>query len=167
MTSCEGEVPLPVLKREVYAQQRALLAVPAEAVKRAGYALNTGMEAKLERRRDVQARIRFLRRDDDDLIRRQRQQIEETLLGIINADILKYAKVKKGKIVAFDWDAIIESGMSHLLCELAPDSKLGAIPKLKLTDKLAALSKLMELHGFVAPRMLYRRATMAGRLDSW
>ena len=41
---------------------------------------------------------------------------------------------------------------SHLLCELAPDSKLGAIPKLKLTDKLAALSKLMELHGFVAPK---------------
>jgi hypothetical protein len=37
-----------------------------------------------------------------------------------------------------------------VLCEIAFDSAIGCIPKLKLADKLNALAQLRDLHGFKA-----------------
>jgi hypothetical protein len=104
----------------------------------------------LERRQDVQDRISYLRREDDDLVRRKRQQIEASLLTLVNADVSDYATIEGGKIVRFDWDRIRESGLSQMLCEIA-DSSIGPIPKLKVADKLNALAQLRDLHGFRAP----------------
>ena len=115
--------------------------MPAEAVKRAGYALNTGMEAKLERRRDVQARIAYLRREDDELIRRKREEIEAALLAVLTVDVTQFAKIDEdGTITGWDWNRIRGSGWSQMLCEIGPDGG----PKIKLADKLNALAQLRD-----------------------
>jgi hypothetical protein len=98
----------------------------------------------------VQARMAWLRREDDDLIRRKRENIEASLLAVVNADVTDFAVIEDGKIVRFDWDRIRDSGMSQMLSEIV-DSSIGAIPRLKVADKLNALAQLRDMHGFKAP----------------
>jgi hypothetical protein len=148
-----GDIPLRTHKHEIYAQNRALLATSAEAAKRAGYAWRGGIEGALERRLDVRARIAYLRREDDDLIRRKREVIEAALLAIVNADLVDYAEIKDGNIVKFDWEKIRNSGSSQMLSEIA-EGTIGMIPKVRLADKLNALAQLRDMYGFAAPKKI-------------
>ena len=101
-----GSKPLKSIKYEIYAQQRVLNCPPEQAAQRAGYPPRCGRHSKIERRPDVQARMAWLRREDDDLIRRKRENIEASLLAVVNADVTDFAVIEDGKIVKFDWDRI-------------------------------------------------------------
>jgi hypothetical protein len=106
------------------------------------------MASKIERLPDVQARMAWLRRDDDDLIRRKREEIEAALLAVLTVNVTQFAKIDEdGTITGWDWNKIRDSGLSQILCEIGPDGG----PRIKLADKLNALAQLRDMHGFRAP----------------
>ena len=96
----------------------------------------------------MQDRIAYLRRDDDDLIKRKRDEIEAALRAVLTVDITAFAKIDEdGKIIGWDWNRIRDSGLAQMLCEVGQDGG----PKIKLADKLNALAQLRDMHGFKAP----------------
>lgn len=147
-----GSVPLKLLKHETYCQQRVLNCSPEIAAQRAGYPARSGMHSKIERREDVQARLAWLRRDEDEIIRRKRQRIEEELTAVVDFDITDFATINEetGALDAIDWRKVRDSGMSRVVSEFAFDAKTGELTRFKRDDRLNAIAQLRDMHGFKA-----------------
>lgn len=151
-----GSVPLKVLRHEFYAQQRALACPPESAAQRAGYPPRCGMHSKLERKAAVRARIAFLRRDDDELLLRKRERLEEELYRVVDFDLLDFAAIDEatGHLVSIDWRQVRESGSSKAVSEFNFDPKSGLLTKFKRDDRLNAISQLRDMYGFRAASRL-------------
>jgi hypothetical protein len=54
----------------------------------------------------------WLRRDEDDVLRRKREEIEASLRAIVAFDVTDFAEIDpRGNIVSFDWHKIREHGV--------------------------------------------------------
>jgi len=84
LTALPGSNPLRNVKHEAYCRERALQVEGAIAYRRAGFEsidhhAARGNAAKLERRADVQDRIAFLCRQDEEILREKRRRLESYL----------------------------------------------------------------------------------------
>jgi hypothetical protein len=147
-----GSVPLKSLKYELYCQQRALNCSAEIAAQRAGYPARSGAHTRIERLAEVQLRLAFLRRDEDELIRQKRRRIEEELNTVVDFDVTEFALINEetGALQSIDWRKVRDSGMSRAVSEFAFDPKTGELTKFKRDDRLNAISQLRDMYGFKA-----------------
>jgi hypothetical protein len=87
-----GSKPLRNSKHEAYCRFRALLKGKIEAYREAGFDsaddhAARGNANKLERRKDIIARIAWLTRDEENILREKRREIEGFLWAVHNSDI--------------------------------------------------------------------------------
>lgn len=81
LTALAGSAPLRNPKHEIFCRERALQVDGATAYRRAGFEsidhhAARGNAAKLERRADVQDRIAYLCRQDEEILREKRRRLE-------------------------------------------------------------------------------------------
>ncbi len=81
-----GSTPLRIASHERYARARAELHTAVEAARIAGYADKSGAITKVEKRRDVQARIAYLVGQPEETIRAKRQALEAWLWRVLRFD---------------------------------------------------------------------------------
>jgi hypothetical protein len=153
--------PLRNERHEQFARLRALLVPRLIAVREAGYeSMTAGNAAKLDRRKDIRARIAALSAMDEEIVRMKRERIESRLMKVVEADIVRdFAIVEKvmvggvevSKVVGIDWQKVIESEISIVVSEFSFDAETGCLTKFKREDALNAIAQLRDMLGFKAP----------------
>lgn len=164
-----GSAPLARIKWEIYCQQRALACPPEQAAQRAGFKPRVGMHSKLERKAEIQARIRWLRRDDDDLIVRKREWLEDELRAIVEFDLMEFAMFDaEGRFTGIDLQKLQQSSLSRSVAEVILDKDTGNLVRVKRDDgsRLNALAQLRDLHGFRAPTRNEHSGPDGGPVDT-
>ncbi len=104
-----GSVPLSNVHRERYARARVLGLSPIEAARKAGFTPGLwGTASKIERNAKVQARIKYLAGNTDEVLRQKRQFVEERLNVILNAciQIKNYTQTMDDGSLILDTSAI-------------------------------------------------------------
>jgi hypothetical protein len=117
-------MPLRNERHEHFARLRVVLTPRLIAAREAGFETMTpGNAAKLDRRKDIRARIAALSQMDEEIIRMKRERIEARLMKAMEADILRdFAIVEKvmvdgtetSKVVGVDWEKLRQSDSSLL-----------------------------------------------------
>jgi hypothetical protein len=96
-----GSIPLRNPAHEIYARERALMLPPRLAAQKAGFApSSTGQSGKLERSAKMQARIAYLTRQQEDILRAKRARLEQFWWMAIETDIAEY--FEKAEEVVYD-----------------------------------------------------------------
>jgi hypothetical protein len=154
-------MPLRREKHECFARLRAILTPKLQAAREAGFETMTpGNIAKLDRRKDIRARVAALSAMDEEIIRMKRERIEARLMKVIEADIVRdFAIIEKvtvggietTKVVGIDWQRLIDSGSSIVVSEFLFDAGTGCLTKFKRDDAMNALAQLRDMLGFKAP----------------
>jgi hypothetical protein len=154
-------MPLRNEKHERFARLRAILTPKLPAAREAGFETMTlGNIAKLDRRRDIRARIAALSAVDEEIIRMKRERVEARLMKAMEADILRdFAVIEKvmvdgietSKVVGVDWDKLRQSDSSVIISEFVFDSETGHLTKFKRDDALNAAAQLRDMWGLKAP----------------
>lgn len=90
-----GSVPLNNFAHELYARERALAQPITHAAERAGLGKRSGAGSKIEALPEVQERIAWLAREDDEILREKRRRIEERQWLIHDADIAQFYTVEE------------------------------------------------------------------------
>lgn len=85
-----GSIPLNNFSHELYARERALGQPITHAAQRAGLGKRTGAGSKIEAAEDVRARIAWLAREDDEIVREKRRRLEERQWLIHDCDIATF-----------------------------------------------------------------------------
>ena len=90
--ACPGSKALTNAKREQYCRSRALARSRIQAYREAGWGSRSDNASyvnacRLERRPEIQDRIGYLTRQEEELVVEKRRRIEETLWSIHEADI--------------------------------------------------------------------------------
>jgi hypothetical protein len=153
--------PLRNEKHECFARLRAILTPKLQAAREAGFETMTlGNIAKLDRRRDIRARIAALSTVDEEIIRMKRERVEARLMKAMEADILRdFAVIEKvmvdgietSKVVGVDWDKLRQSDSSVIISEFVFDPETGHLTKFKRDDALNAAAQLRDMWGLKAP----------------
>lgn len=149
-------------KHERFARERALLTPLLVAARAAGYDdMTAGNAAKIDRRKDVQARIKELSGDDETMIREKRQKIESRLWLAAEADILRDCTVINPvtKQPEIDWQKVMDSGLSVVVAGFKFDRETGLLVDFERDSALNAVSQLRDIFGFKAPS----RAELTGK----
>ena len=177
LTVIEQPLPAPLLgsqpmrqpKVERFCRLRALLRPKADAYRQSGFASKSdhdaiGNASRLERRHDVQERIAYLTRGDEELLREKQKRIEEMLWLIHEsnvADLWKTIEVEKrdksGKLLldAAGKPIMVRRQIPKPLDELPEDvqrvvEKLDEKGQPQLYSKLQANAELRKLLGIGA-----------------
>lgn len=148
-----GSRPLKRASHERYARARARMFPMCEAAQLAGQSGRSGFCTKTEARRDVQDRIKWLTRQDEDTMHEGRREIEAFYWFALRSDPSRF--FENGRLRAFeempeDYRQLIE-GLTY--------TEKGK-PNLKIVSKLAASIELRKLKGLDAPTKT--DMTMAG-----
>jgi hypothetical protein len=153
--------PLRNEKHEHFARLRALLVPRLVAAREAGYnEMTVGNAAKLDRRRDVRARIAALSGMDEQMIRDKRARIEARLTAVMESDLLRdfaiiemrdYDGKQIGEIVGIDWAAVRTSDSSAIVSKFKFDAKTGRLVDFERDDAMNAIAQLRDMYGFKAP----------------
>jgi hypothetical protein len=173
--------PLRNEKHEHFARLRALLVPALHAAREAGYdQMTLGNAAKLDRRKDIRARVTALSGMDELMIREKRSRIERRLMAVMEADILRdFAIIEMsdrdgkqvGEIVGIDWAAVRASDSSSIISRFKFDAKTGKLVDFERDDVLNAIGQLRDMYGFKAPAVQKTELTFDGvglgdRLDA-
>jgi hypothetical protein len=147
-------MPLRNEKHERFARLRAILTPKLEAAREAGFATMTaGNVAKLDRRRDIRARISALSQIDEEIIQMKRERIETRLNLAAYGNLLQFATIDQetGEITAIDWRKVAESDLAVIISDFSFDPKTGRLTKFERDSALNAINQLRELYGFKSP----------------
>jgi hypothetical protein len=150
-----GSQPLRNARHEVFARARAVLVPLLESARAAGYTeMTPGNAAKIDRTPSVRARIKFLSGNDEDQIRRKRENIERELGRIAYANMDDFIRVS-----ARGWPMLDLRRVKKL-----PDDErrelMAAVkgvrytengPAFELHAKLDAIAQLRKMNGLDAP----------------
>ncbi len=139
-----GSAPLRIASHERYARARAELHTAVEAARIAGYADKSGAITKVEKRRDVQARIAYLVGQPEETIRAKRRALEAWLWRVLRYDPTIFwdgLRLKEWKDIDPE-DRILVEGLEFT------DK---GIPKLKLASRMDAHVELRKMLGGDAP----------------
>lgn len=155
-----GSLPLTKRSHETYAWERALATAPTLAAKRAGLSPRSGACSKLERNAEVQARIAWLARDEEAVLREKRKRLEERLNLIAFVDLMDFIEIDEetGRFKFIDWRKIRDSEFGPIISEFNFDGKSGEMTKFKRDDALNAISQLRDMHGFKAVQKVAQTA---------
>jgi hypothetical protein len=152
--------PLQNEKHEQFARLRALLVPRLIAAREAGYdEMTAGNAAKLDRRKDIRARVAILAGMDEQMIRDKRARIEARLMAVMESDLLRdFAIIEMrphgedgkqiGEIVGIDWAAVRASDSSAIVSKFKFDPKTGRLVDFERDDVLAAIAQLRDMYGF-------------------
>src|SRR5262249_47711643 len=148
-------MPLRNERHEAFSRLRAILTPKLQAAREAGFETMTlGNAAKLDRRKDIRARVAALAKLDEEIIRMKRERIEARLMKAMEADILKdFAIVEKlvvggvetSRVVGVDWEKLRQSDSSAIVSEFVFDSETGHLTKFKRDDALNAAAQLRDM----------------------
>lgn len=141
-SGCE---PLRIASHERYARARAEMHTAVEAARIAGYADKSGAITKVEKRRDVQARIAYLVGQPEETIRAKRLALEAWLWRVLRYDPLIFwgdGRMKAWKEIDPEDRTLIE-GLDYI-------GALG-IPRPKLASRMEAHIELRKMLGGDAP----------------
>ena len=180
-----GSRALSNAKYEKYCRRRALAYSRTEAYREVGWKTSDNDDVysnacRLERRPEIQDRIAYLIRQEEDLIEEKRRRLEERLWAMHEANIQDYFESYEEPVTDKQGDEIIDEGGSpkrrvrerpRLLTDLPPelaalvqdvniDSSGRAIPK--LYNKLQANKELRAMLNIGRPE---ERATDLSRLS--
>jgi hypothetical protein len=154
-------MPLRNAKHEHFARLRALLVPTFHAAREAGYDhMTPGNAAKLDRRKDIRARIMALSGMDQEMIREKRARIEARLMAVIESDLLRdFAIIEMrdrdgkhvGELVGIDWAAVRASDSSAIVSKFKFDPKTGRLVDFERDDAMNAIAQLRDMYGFKAP----------------
>jgi hypothetical protein len=147
-------MPLRNEKHEHFARLRAILTPKLQAAREAGFkTMASGNIAKLDRRKDIRARIAALSAIDAEIIRMKRERIEARLNLAAYGNIMEFAKIdeRTGELSAIDWNKVAESDLAITISEFSFDPKTGQLTKFHRDDAMNAISQLRDMHGFKAP----------------
>jgi hypothetical protein len=157
----DPNMPLRNERHETFARLRAILTPKLQAAREAGFETMTpGNAAKLDRRKDIRARIAAMSAVDEEIVRMKRERIEARLMKAMEADILRdFAIVEKvvvngvetSKVVGIDWEKLRASDSSVIVSEFAFDAETGHLTKFKRDDAMNAAAQLRDMLGFKAP----------------
>jgi hypothetical protein len=171
----DPEEPLRNAKHEHFARLRALLVPALHAAREAGYdQMTPGNAAKLDRRKDIRARITALSGMDEQMIREKRSRIEARLMAVIEADILRdFAIIEMrgrdgkqvGEIVGIDWAAVRASDSSSIVSRFKFDAKTGKLVDFERDDVLNAIGQLRDMYGFKSPTVQKTQHSFDGHGD--
>ena len=140
----KGSNPLPYASHERYARARALMHKPIEAARIAGFSETSGASSKVERRRDVQARIAWLTRQPEETIAEKRMELEAYLWRALRYDPMIFWDGSRLR----DWAEIDPD--DRTLIEGLMFTEKGK-PNLRVTSRLAAHIELRKMLGGDAP----------------
>ena len=152
--------PLQNEKHEHFSRLRALLVPRLIAAREAGYEeMTAGNAAKLDRRKEIRARVAVLAGMDEQMIREKRARIEARLTAVMESDLLRdFALIemrphgdegrKVGHIVGIDWAAVRASNLSAVISKFKFDPKSGHLVDFERDDALAAIAQLRDMYGF-------------------
>jgi len=153
--------PLRSERHEKFARLRALLVPRLIAAREAGYDdMTPGNAAKLDRRKDIRARIAALSGLDQEIIRDKRARIEARLMAVMESDLLRdFAIIEMrdhdgkqvGEIVGINWAAVRASDSSAIVSKFKFDAKTGRLVDFERDDALNAIAQLRDMYGFKAP----------------
>jgi hypothetical protein len=146
--------PLRNPRHELFARARALLVSPQQAAREAGYPdMTASNAARLDRRKDIQARVAQLSALDDELVRWKRARIEARLELAAFGNILHFAIVDEetGELTGIDWRKVKDSDLAVTVSEFGFDAKSGNLMRFGRDNALGALSQLRDMLGFKAP----------------
>jgi len=147
-------MPLRNERHETFARLRAILTPKLQAARESGFETMTqGNVAKLDRRKDIRARIAALSVVDEEIVRMKRERIEARLNLVAYGNILQFATIDQetGEITSIDWRKVAESDLAVIISDLSFDPKTGKLTKFERDNALNALNQLREMHGFKAP----------------
>jgi hypothetical protein len=157
----DSAMPLRNEKHEQFARLRALLVPPLIAAREAGYDdVLPGNAAKLDRRKDIRARITALSGMDEQMIRQKRARIEARLMAVMESDLLRdfaiiemrdHDEKQVGEIVGIDWAAVRASDSSAIVSKFKFDARNGRLVDFERDDAMNAIAQLREMYGFKAP----------------
>ncbi len=143
-TEPPGARPLKLASRERYARARARMFKPREAAELAGLSPTSGACTKAEKSRQVQDRIAWLTRADDEIQAEARREIEAFYWFGLRADPAMFWQ--DGRLKAFE---DIPPEYRQLIEGLTYTEK--GKPNLKVVSKIAASIELRKLKGLDAP----------------
>jgi len=166
-----GSVPLRDPRRERYAHARVLQLKPVDAARRAGFADGTGTKTaeadataglrgiarKLERNRDVLARIQYLRGNDDQKLQRKHALAEEVIVRVMTASMADYTRLTEGGGIVLDTKRIAELPECEqreilAVVKAVMPSQYGT--KVELLSALDAVAQYRSLNGLDAPKQV-------------
>jgi hypothetical protein len=150
MNDFDPTMPLRNEKRERFARLRAALMPRLEAAREAGYGeMSPSHIAKLDRRKDVRARVAELSKEDEELLRLKRARIEARLNLAAYSDVLQFAMIdpESGQITAIDWRKVAESDLAPIISDFSFDPKTGRLTKFERDNALNALNQLRDMFG--------------------
>jgi NADH dehydrogenase/NADH:ubiquinone oxidoreductase subunit G len=162
----DPNMPLRREKHERYARLRAILTPKLQAAREAGFETMTpGNVAKLDRRKDVRARIAALCKMDEEIVRMKRERIEARLNLAAYGNILQFATIDEetGEITAIDWRKVAESDLAVIVSDLSFDAKTGRLTRFDRDNALNALSQLREMFGFKVNKVAAEFSGPGGR----
>jgi hypothetical protein len=153
-TDFDPEMPLRNERHERFARLRAILTPKFEAAREAGFGdMRPGNVARLDRRKDVRARIAALSRMDEEILKAKRERLEQRLNLAAYGNILQFATIDQdtGEITSIDWRKVAESDVAVIVDSFSFDAKTGKLTKFERDSALNALNQLREMYGFRAP----------------
>jgi hypothetical protein len=146
--------PLRNPRHELFARARALLMSPQLAALDAGYTdVTPSNAARLDRRKDIQARVARLSALDEELIRWKRAKLEARLNLVAYGNILQFGTIDAdtGELIAIDWRKVAESDLAVTISEFSFDAKTGRLTKFERDSALNAIAQLRDMYGLRAP----------------
>jgi hypothetical protein len=164
-----GSIPLNKFAHEIYARERALGQPITHAAERAGLSKRSGAGSKLETDEDVRARIAWLAREDDEIVREKRRRLEERQWLIHGCDISQFYDDVEELATDKDGNPILDKDGNPItrkrqylrpFSEIPPELRMcihsltwtdSGRPNLKLYDKQEANREIRKLLGLDAP----------------
>jgi hypothetical protein len=165
-----GSVPLTKFAHEIYARERALGQPITHAAERAGLGKRSGAGSKLEDNDDIRARIAWLAREDDELVREKRRRLEERQWLIHGCDISQFYEDVEETVTDKEGNLVFDGEQKPLIrkrqflrpfSEIPPELRMcihsltwtdSGRPNLKLYDKQEANREIRKLLGLDAPQ---------------
>jgi hypothetical protein len=155
--------PLRDARYERFAQLRAALgSSPCEAALEAGFLTKNGAPilagnaAKIARRKDVRARVAYLRGDEAAVVREMRDFTTARLMKAARLDIVKRFGIietyehngkQVGRLVGIDWAALQASEYSIAIEGFKFDGKTGLLTDFNRDSALNATAQLRDMYG--------------------
>lgn len=164
IATISGDKPLSNARHEAFCQQRALCATRVEAARVAEFKgslhVVRGNAARLERRSDIQARIAYLARQDEDRRREKARKIEELYWAAVDANYADFWETaERPKFTKKGEPVMGEDGKPLMVSYRRPKPFDELPPELQQVIEGVEISK----YGEVVPKV-YSKMQAAGEL---
>lgn len=170
-SSLPGSVPLRDPRREAYAHARILQVKPVEAARRAGFSEGIGTKtseadataglraiaSKLERNKDVLARIQYLRGNDDAKLARKHAFVESVLVPKMTANIADVTRLTEHGSIVLDTSKLAElteDEQREVLANIKSITPTKYGMRVELWSPLDAVAQYRALNGLDAPKQV-------------